>query len=64
MKGRSTLVIAHRLSTVRNADRIIVLDSGKIVEFGKFEDLLRSGGVFSQLYHTQFRAEDRTSSNV
>jgi len=58
MKGRSTLIIAHRLSTVTGADRILVLDRGRIIESGTFEDLVAGGGTFAQLYRTQFRAEE------
>lgn len=47
--GRTVLLIAHRLSTLRNADRILVFDSGRIVETGKFGELVRAGGVFSEL---------------
>ncbi len=60
MKNRSTLVIAHRLSTVKNADRILVLDQGRILEAGEFDQLVKSGGVFSQLYNTQFRSQEET----
>lgn len=60
MKGRSTLVIAHRLSTVKNADRILVMDRGKVLESGAFDELLGSGGLFSQLYRTQFRSQEAT----
>jgi len=58
MKGRSTLVIAHRLSTVKNADRILVMDKGKVLESGTFDQLVGSGGLFSQLYRTQFRSQE------
>jgi subfamily B ATP-binding cassette protein MsbA len=58
MKGRTTLVIAHRLSTVQNADRIIVLDAGKVVEQGRHEDLLASNGLYASLYRMQFREAD------
>ncbi len=58
MRGRSTLVIAHRLSTVTNADRILVLDRGRVVESGAFGDLVANSGLFAQLYRTQFRAEE------
>lgn len=55
MKGRSTIVIAHRLTTVRNVDRIIVLDHGKIVEEGNHESLMRRNGYYARLYNTYFR---------
>jgi ABC-type multidrug transport system fused ATPase/permease subunit len=53
LKDRTSLVIAHRLSTVRNADKIIVLDKGRIVETGKHDVLLQNGGLYSQLYRRQ-----------
>jgi ATP-binding cassette subfamily C protein CydCD len=59
MKGRTTLVIAHRLSTVRDANRIVVLDEGRVVEQGSHEQLLHIGGLYAQLISTQlFRKPD------
>lgn len=56
MEGRTTFVIAHRLSTVRNANRIIVLSGGGIKEMGRHEELLNHGGEYSRLYAMQFQA--------
>ncbi|MGH8460833.1 MAG: ABC transporter transmembrane domain-containing protein [Stenotrophobium sp.] len=56
MRGRTTLVIAHRLSTVQNADRIVVLESGRIVETGTPAELLRSGGLYARLANLQLVA--------
>ncbi|MEW6529491.1 MAG: ABC transporter transmembrane domain-containing protein [Thermodesulfobacteriota bacterium] len=57
MEGRTTLVVAHRLSTIRNVDRIYVLAGGRIVEQGSHDDLLASGGEFARLYNLQFATE-------
>jgi subfamily B ATP-binding cassette protein MsbA len=57
MKNRTTLVIAHRLSTVQNADRIVVLDRGRIVEIGTHESLLKRGGLYQRLYSMQFEED-------
>lgn len=57
MKDRTTFMIAHRLSTVVNADRIIVLEKGKIVESGKHEELLEKKGLYFQLYNAQHKKE-------
>ncbi len=55
MRGRTAIVIAHRLSTVRNADRIIVLRDGQIIEEGNHESLLAANGHYAELYNTYFR---------
>ena len=55
MKDRTTIVIAHRLWTVRNVDRIIVLDHGKIIEEGSHNHLMKKGGYYADLYNTYFR---------
>jgi ATP-binding cassette subfamily B protein len=58
LHGRTSLVIAHRLSTVREADQILVLDHGRIVERGHHDQLLAAGGVYAELYRIQFERQD------
>jgi subfamily B ATP-binding cassette protein MsbA len=55
LEGRTTLIIAHRLSTVQRADRLVVLDHGRIVEAGTHAELLRSGGIYSRLFQMQWK---------
>jgi ATP-binding cassette, subfamily B, multidrug efflux pump len=55
MKGRTSFVIAHRISTISNADRLVVIESGNIVEEGTHEELLAHHGVYHRLYMSQFR---------
>ena len=57
-KGRTVIVVAHRLSTVRNADRIVVLDKDGIAEEGSHEQLISAGGIYKSLYDTQFEVAD------
>lgn len=56
--GRTSITIAHRLATVRNADRIFVLDEGRIVESGSHAELLKAGGLYARLYRIQFRTHE------
>jgi ATP-binding cassette subfamily B protein len=58
LSGRTSLVIAHRLSTIRGADQILVVDGGRIVERGTHEQLLADGGLYAELYRTQFIREE------
>jgi ATP-binding cassette subfamily B protein len=55
LAGRTSLVIAHRLSTVRGADQLLVVDGGRIVEHGTHEELISEGGLYAELYRTQFK---------
>jgi subfamily B ATP-binding cassette protein MsbA len=62
MRGRTTLVIAHRLATVRNADRIVVLDGGEVGEVGRHDELLkRAGGIYCRLHELQFAAQEQSA---
>jgi len=61
MKGRTCFVIAHRLSTVKNADKIVVLDQGRIVEQGTHEELLARGGLYRRIYETQFADQEEAA---
>ena len=57
LEGRTSLVIAHRLSTVRDADQILVIDEGRVAERGTFDELLAADGLFAELYRTQFERQ-------
>jgi ABC-type multidrug transport system fused ATPase/permease subunit len=54
LKGRTCFIIAQRLSTIKNADRIMVLDNGEIIEFGTHNELMAKGRVYKKIYETQF----------
>ena len=56
MKGRTIFIVAHRLSTIRNADVILVLKDGKIIEQGNHEELLKKNGFYSELYNSQWNS--------
>ncbi len=58
LAGRTSLVIAHRLSTVREADELLVIDEGRVVERGTHRELLAAGGLYAELYHTQFAEQE------
>ena len=54
MKGRTSFIVAHRLSTIRDADVILVMRDGHIIEQGSHRELLRQGGFYAELYNSQF----------
>jgi ATP-binding cassette subfamily B protein len=58
LAGRTSLVIAHRLSTIREADQILVIDEGQVRERGRHEELLAAGGLYAELYQTQFATQE------
>ena len=62
--GRTSLVIAHRLSTVRDADLLLVIDDGRVVERGTHRELLAAGGLYAELYHTQFSEQALAAPGV
>jgi ATP-binding cassette subfamily B protein len=63
MQGRTTIVISHRCSTVKNLDHIIVLDQGRIVEEGNHEKLLRERGLYAEMYRRQLIGEELEESD-
>lgn len=64
MQGKTSIIISHRISSVKNADRIIVLDKGRIVESGTHEDLISKGGLYALMYEQQLRNDDQGEQNV
>jgi ATP-binding cassette, subfamily B, bacterial len=62
LEGRTSLVIAHRLSTVRDADQILVVADGRVVERGRHTQLLAAGGLYAELYETQFASQETSAS--
>jgi len=64
MKGRTTLVVAHRLSTIRNVDRVYVLVGGQVAEEGSHDELLARNGEFARIYNLQFAIEDSSGEDI
>lgn len=63
-KGRTCLIVAHRLSTIKNADEIAVVSKGKIMEKGSHDELMKLNGIYSDLYRLQFKNSDETIANI
>ena len=63
-KGRTCLIVAHRLSTIKNADEIAVVSKGKIMEKGTHDELMKLNGIYSDLYRLQFKNSDETIANI
>lgn len=64
LSGRTSLVIAHRLSTIRDADQILVIDDGRVRECGRHDELLSAGGLYADLYRTQFTRQEPVGTGV
>ena len=64
LAGRTSLVIAHRLSTIREADQILVIDGGRVAERGRHEELLAAGGLYAELYQTQFAGQEAVAATA
>ncbi|MGI5120955.1 ABC transporter ATP-binding protein [Marinactinospora thermotolerans] len=64
LRGRTSLVIAHRLATVREADRILVLEDGRVLESGTHDELLAHGGLYTALYRTQFAPQEKRTGST
>jgi len=64
MKDRTTFVIAHRIQSIMNADLILVMDNGRIVQFGKHADLVGTGGIYQQIFNIQTRIDDELEKEI
>jgi ATP-binding cassette subfamily B protein len=64
LRGRTSIIIAHRLSTVQNADKIIVIENGKIVEVGNHENLMKRKGIYYHMFMSQFNFWDEKDKEI
>ena len=64
LKGRTSFVIAHRLSTIRGVDRIVAMDSGKIMEIGNHTELLAKNGIYARLYKMTYESQEKDNKTL
>jgi ATP-binding cassette subfamily B protein len=64
MEGKTAIIVAHRLSTIKNVDEIYVMDSGSIVDRGKHEELIKVDNIYSKLYSKQFNIYDSQETAI
>ena len=64
MQNRTTFIIAHRVQSIMNADLILVMDQGRIVQSGKHEDLVQQDGIYRRIYEIQTRIEDELEKEI
>lgn len=64
MKGRTTFIIAHRISSLKHADEILVLENGKIIDRGKHEQLIKNSGLYQRIYDIQYKDQEKVLTSI